>query len=55
MSRGRTDFYKKRRKEAFGIIDEEPTISIKQLAARMGVNNGYAGNWLFAYRRHRQE
>lgn len=45
--------YKRRREEAFDILDKEPTISIKNLAVRMGVNDGYAGNWLVAYRRHR--
>lgn len=53
LPRAQTDYYKKRRQEAFCIIDKEPTISIKNLAMRMGVNNGYAGNWLIAYRRHR--
>lgn len=52
MPRTQTDCYRRRRKEAFGILDKEPTISIKNLAMRMGVNNGYAGNWLVAYRRH---
>ncbi len=54
LPRGQTDCYIRRRKEAFCIIDKEPGISIKNLAARMGVNNGYAGNWLIAYRRHRK-
>ena len=52
MPRGQTGYYQTRRKEAFSIIDKEPTISIKNLAMKMGVNNGYAGNWLISYRRH---
>jgi hypothetical protein len=52
MPRGQIDCYRIRRKEAFSIIDKEPTISIKKLAMRMGANNGYAGNWLISYRRH---
>lgn len=51
MSRGGVDCYKRKRKEAFGIIDKDPSISIKKLATIMGVNYGYAGNWLIAYRR----
>jgi hypothetical protein len=53
LPRVQTGYYKTRRQEAFDIIDKEPTISIKNLAMKMGVNNGYAGNWLIAYRRHR--
>lgn len=53
MPRTQTGCYKRRREEAFNIIDKEPTISIKNLATRMGVNSGYASNWYVAYRRHR--
>lgn len=54
MPRGQADCYKKKKKEAFSIIDKEPTISIKELAVNMGVSYGYAGNWFVSYRRHRR-
>lgn len=54
LSKIQKDCYRDRRQEAFRIIDKEPSISIKDLALRMGVNLGYAGNWFIAYRRYQK-